>query len=136
MRRKITFSMSGPNVVQKTEVFDAEGVLQRETEIVLGDKDTVLAQVTKQAAEAKAEVDGVTAAAARAPIPDTGNQGESLAYFEKDGYIYRTEIRRGADGKMSSARTAVMGRRSACLANCVARSAELAAVRDGVAAAK
>lgn len=133
MPRQTTFRLSGANVVQTTEETDDQGVLERRSTIVLGDRPVVLSQTEDHLAEAQAEFDGLTAAAAESPIRDTGGTpGRSKVYHVTAGIAYGTEIDRDAAGNLRSARTRSLGIHSIALARATERRSEILATRNGI----
>ena len=136
MARKLTFALDGTEVVQTTETTNDKDEIERSVSR-LGARDVVLEHLTEQAAEAKAHLDGVTAATeGEKSVAPTGPVGKASQYHLRAGKVYCTEIDRRTDGKFTSARMRVLGARSNVLAHAVERHGELAGMQKGVSEAK
>ena len=136
MSRKLSFAMRGTEVVQTTERFDDDGVRTEKSVSVLGERDVVLDQITRQTAEAKAMVDGVTVAGAEQPVADKGKPGTEKTWFLDGKTLFEVETRRRADGLVASVRSRALGPKVLVLANAVERHAELEEMRSGIEQAK
>ncbi|MGH9202182.1 MAG: hypothetical protein ACRD2A_13215 [Vicinamibacterales bacterium] len=137
MKREISCKLDGANVVQTTSVYGDGGRLQQETVITLGDRDVVLGQIEESLAEAKRDLDGMTAPEVAKPTPAaTGRPGVEVKFWKNGDQMYRCEVRRGQDGKVQSHRIEHLGHASQRLANADERHAEIKDVRDKIAAAK
>lgn len=136
MARKLTFALDGTEVVQTTETVNDRDEIERSV-IRLGARDVVLEHLTEQAAEAKAYLDGVTAATeGEKPVAPTGQPGKASQYHLRAGKVYCTEVTRRTDGKVAHAQMRALGARSNVLAHAVERHGELEGMRAGVEAAK
>lgn len=136
MKRNFSHAMDDLEVVRTLEVLDDEGELVEKSVIRLGDRDVVLDQVGKSTAEAKEELDGLTAAGDEQPVAPTGNPGKSRQWFFRGKTAFCTEIERRADGKVAHTRTRPLGPKSHALAHAAERHKELEAERSGIEKAK
>lgn len=138
MRREIACKLDGQDVVQTTSLFNAEGKLERETVIVLGDRATVLEHLDEQLAEARRDLDGMSAPDPAKPTPSpTGPAGRTEVKFWREGNsMYRMEVRYNGQGKLQMSRAERLGPAASRLANAVERHAEIQDLRNKVAGAQ
>lgn len=137
MKREITCQLQGSDVIQTTRILDDDGVLKSKNTVRLGDRDTVLAQLEEQVADAKIERDGTVSPKTAEPVPAAdGQPGESVDFWVSGKTLYKVTTSRNAAGKVTSERTTPQGDWKTQMANAEERLKELTAVRDAVKAAK
>lgn len=136
MKRTIACRLSGSDVVQTTTILNDDGSLHREQTITLGDRDTVLAQMDEQLAEAKRDRDGATAASTTKPAAGDGAPGDTVEFYLDGTTLNKVETKRDAKGKLRSQRIEPLGNKSNQLAHLEERFQEIKTVRDAVAGAQ
>jgi hypothetical protein len=138
MRRELSCKLDGPNVVQTTSVFDDDGTLLERHSIVLGDRETVLEQVSRMYEEAKRDLDGISSPDSKEPVPAAvGRPGAKEVRFWIEGSnLYRCEVERDNAGRVRTCRSTLEGRRNQRLEAAAQREAELKDLRDKIAGAK
>jgi hypothetical protein len=138
MRREISCKLDGPNVVQTTSVFADDGTLLERHSIVLGDRETVLEQVSRMYEEAKRDLDGISSPDSKEPVPAAvGRPGAKEVRFWMDGSnLYRCEVERDNAGRVRTCRSTLEGKRNQRLEAAAQREAELKDLRDKIAGAK
>jgi hypothetical protein len=138
MRREISCKLDGPNVVQTTSVFDDDGTLLERHSIVLGDRETVLEQVSRAYEEAKRDLDGISSPDPKEPVPAAiGRPGAKEVRFWLEGSnLYRCEVERDNAGRVRTCRSTLEGKRNQRLEAAAQREAELKDLRDKIAGAK
>jgi hypothetical protein len=138
MRREISCKLDGTNVVQTTSVFADDGTLLERHSIVLGDRDTVLEQVSRAYEEAKRDLDGISSPDPKEPVPAAvGRPGVTEVRFWLEGSnLYRCEVERDSAGRVRTCRSILEGKRNQRLEAAAQREAELKDLRDKIAGAK
>lgn len=135
MKREVSCTLAGNNVVRKFVVTEDDGRVHSETISVQGDKDTVLENLEKQVAEAKRDRDGILNPTAK-PSPSDGTPGEEIAFWLSGNVIYKTTTTRNSAGKFQNQQSRPEGARSQRLENAEERLAELTKELDAVKNAK
>jgi hypothetical protein len=138
MRREISCRLDGTNVVQTTTVWDDDGTLIERRSIVLGDRETVLEQVSRAYEEAKRDLDGISSPDPKEPVPAAvGRPGAKEVRFWVEGSnLYRCEVERDSTGRVRTCRSSLEGKRNQRLEAAAQREAELKDLRDKIAEAK
>jgi hypothetical protein len=138
MRREISCKLDGTNVVQTTSVFDDDGTLLERRSIVLGDRETVLEQVSRMYEEAKRDLDGISSPDPKEPVPAAvGRPGAKEVLFWMDGSnLYRCEVERDSAGRVRTCRSTLEGKRNQRLEAAAQREAELRMLKEKIEEAK
>jgi hypothetical protein len=136
MKREISCTLSGENLVRTYRVLDDDGKLHSENVSVQGDRETVLAQLEAQVVEAKRDRDGMLNPVPSKPAPADGAPGEEVSFWLSGFTLYETRTRRGADGKFQSQQSQPLGPRRQRLENAEERLAEITKERDAAKNAK
>jgi hypothetical protein len=138
MRREISCRLDGTNVVQTTTIWDDDGTLIERRSIVLGDRETVLEQVSRMYEEAKRDLEGISSPDSVEPVPAAvGRPGAKEVRFWVEGSnLYRCEVERDSTGRVRTCRSSLEGKRNQRLEAAAQREAELKDLRDKIAEAK